>query len=390
MIAKPGFRAVFIREVKRLAKSKVYIWGAIVANILSMTILVFLMNSGLPSKMPIAVVDLDDTQRTRSLIQKLDAGQRVDVKYNVPSFRDATRLMNQGEVYGILLIPRNFTSDVTRGTQPKMSYYLNMGYKIPSALITQDMLTIGVLTNAQVGQMMAMKKGVGSAQQIGATVMPIRQETHPLNNPYLNYSILLNGIILACFIQLTTMLFTVSSIGTELKNNTVKNWISSAGGSTWSMMAGKFLPNTIIMSLVGLLEISILNYYNGFPMHSGFWYLFVAYVLLVMAAQSFAIILFSVFQNYRMSVSMASLLGMLSFSLIGFSYPTSQMSPLLDSFSQIYPIKAFYLIFSDQALNGYPLKYSFWRYFELLCFAFVAVILFWRIRKIVQFSKYEP
>lgn len=384
-----GFVAVFIREVKRLTSSKVYIWGAWIANIIALALLMYLMNAGLPSKMPIAVVDLDNTATTRSLIQKLDASQKTDVKFNVGSFSEATDLMNRREVYAILLIPRNFTTETAAGKQPRISYYTNMAYKIPSSLLLQDLITIGVLASASVEQKIAMKEGL-SATEIQAVVSPIRQEVHPLHNPYLNYSILLNGMILAGFLQLTTMLFTVSSLGTEMKNGTATELIRLSGGSTWKMMFGKLLPNTIFMTIIALLEISVLNYYNGFPMYGGFWSIFIAYVLLIMAAQSFAIILFAVFSNYRMTISAASLLGMLSFSLIGFSYPTTQMNPILNSFSHIYPVKIFYLIYGSRSLNGYPLHYSYWSYLQLMGYIFIALILFRRVRKILQFDKYEP
>lgn len=389
MKTNTGFLPVFKRECIRIATSKIYIWGAIVANILSLALLTYLMNTGLPSKIPVAVVDMDNTSTTRSLIAKLNAAHRTDVKYTVGSFLEANDLMDRLEVYAILMIPHNFTSDLVKGNQPKLSYYTNSAFKIAGSLMVQDLETVGALASASVEMSMAGAKGYGPPQ-ITTIVSPIGTEAHPIHNPYLNYAILLNGIMLACILQLIIVLFTISSLGSEMKSDTAQELINTAGGSSWKMMLGKLLPNTLVFILIALLEISVLNYYNGFPMFGGFWELFLGYVGLIIASQGFGIILFAVFANYRMAISSGSLLSMLSFSLVGFSYPTAQMNPVLNSVSHIFPVKTFYYIFGDQGLNGYPLSYSYSHYLFLLGFAFVGVVLFGRVRKILEFEEYKP
>lgn len=386
---KTGFKPVFIRECKRIANSKVYIWGVFVSNIIALALLVYLMYAGVPTKLPVAVVDLDNTNTTRALIQKLDALQRSEVKYNLGSFQDATALMDKNEVYAIYVIPHNFTADMLRGQKPKLSYYSNMAYKVASSLMSQDLQTIGVLASSVVEQQMAAQKGY-DATRIATIVSPINIETHPLQNPYSNYGILLLGMLNVVTLQLACILFTISGFGSEIKSNTAKDLIELSGNSTWKMMLGKLLPNTFVYIIIALLQISVLNYYMGYPISSGFLIVFVAYVCLILAAQGFGIILFGVFSNYRMALSAGSLLGMLSYSLVGFSFPTTQMNPILNALSHLFPAKIFYYIFGNNVLNGYPLYYSLKYFIVLLLFVFVGVIVSLRVRKILQFDTYEP
>ena len=386
---KTGFKPVFIRECKRIATSKVYIWGVLFSNIIALALLVYLMHAGVPTRLPVAVVDLDDTATTRSLIQKLDALQRSEVKYNLGSFHEATNLMDKNEVYAIYVIPENFTADMMKGRKPKLSYYSNMAYKVASSLMSQDLQTIGVLASSVIEAQMAAQKGY-DATRIATIVSPIRIETHPLQNPYSNYGILLLGMLCAVTLQLACVLFTISSFGSEMKSETAKDVIALSGNSTWRLILGKILPNTIVYIMIALLQISVLNYYLGYPLSSGFFIVFVAYVLLILAAQSLGLILFGVLSNYRMALSVGSLLGMLSYSFVGFSFPTTQMNPVLNSFSHIFPAKIFYYIYGNNVLNDFPLYYSLKYFIVLLIFVLLGMIISLRVKKILEFDTYEP
>lgn len=385
---KTGFRAVFVRECWRIARSKIYIWGVICAALLSLGILMFLMNKGLPQKLPIAIVDLDNTATSRSLIRQLDAFPRADVKYKDISFKEARKKMESMEIYAFLTIPKNFTADAQSGNQPKLVYYTNNAFFISGSLLFQDLKTISTLASASVGLKMGTAKGL-SELQIMPIVSPIKVEARPLNNPYLNYSVILNNIVQPCMLQLIILMFTISSLGSEIKSRTGKDLVQLSGGSSWKMMLGKLLPNTIVYMMIALLYMSIFYYYNNFPLANGFLPMFFNYLLFIMAAQAMGLAIFCTFKNYRLSVSAASLLGMLAFSVVGFSFPSPSMDPILSALSYIYPAKYFYNIYGDQALNGAPLAYSWVYYAALMGFVVLGVLLFHQARRIVEYDEYE-
>lgn len=388
MTNNTGFRVIFKREFRRILTSKVYIWGVICASIISLFTLTYLMHQGLPEKMPISVVDLDDTATTRGLINMLDASQMVDVKYKDTSFTNATNRMEHLEVYGIVLIPEGFTTDINTGVIPKMSYYTNNSFLVAGSLLGSNLATFGSVVAGGVNQSKLTAKGIGPIQ-VSTIVNPSSAQIHPIGNPYISYSILLNAILAGLVMQLVVLMFTMSGFGSEIKLGTGKELVRLANNNAWSLMFGKLLPNTIIFSLLGLFNISILYYYNGFPLKSGFLAIFVAYILLVMATQAFAVTLFSLFRNYRLAVSVGSLLGMLSFSLVGMSYPTTSMNPSLEAIAHIFPIKYFFYIIGDQALNGYPLRVSLIYYIILMCFILLGLTMFFRMKKILQYDIYE-
>ena len=76
---RTGFIAVFLRELHIIFTTPVYL---ICMFLLPMFVMVFfttLMDQGQPNKMPVGIVDLDNTVTTRNLTRKLDAFQNTDV-----------------------------------------------------------------------------------------------------------------------------------------------------------------------------------------------------------------------------------------------------------------------------------------------------------------------
>ena len=380
--------AIFKREWLRISSSKICIWGIFAAPLLSMILLMWMMDSGLPSRIPIAVVDLDNTTTSRTLVRQLDAFEKTDIKYKSLSFKEARIRMERMEVYAVLTIPENFAKDAISGNRPKLVYYTNNAFLISGSLLFQDLKTISTLASASVGLQTASAKGI-TERQIMPILQPITIDAHPIGNPWLNYSVYLNNVILPGILQLIILLFTVSAFGSEIKAGTGRKLLELGNNSILKVIIGKLLPYTIIYSFIALLFMSILYYYNRFPLHCGFWPMFLNYLCLIIAAQGAGIILLGIFCNYRLALSIASLIGMVSFSIAGFSFSVLAMDGSLSALSNFFPLRHFFLIYVDQALNGIPFGYSMYQYAALLCFALLSVFFFGVVRKLLKNNVYE-
>lgn len=388
MASNKGMWVVFVREWKRILSSKICIWGMIVAPLLSLGILMYMMHSGLPTKVPIAVVDLDDSYTSRSLVRQLDAFAKTDIKFKSLSFKDARIAMQRGEVYGVYTIPRDFSKNATSGNRPKIVFYTNNAFLISGSLLFQDMTAVSVLASASVGLKMGEARGY-TRGQLMPILQPITIESHLIGNPSLNYSIYLNNILIPGLIFLILSMFTISSFGTEVKMGTGRYVLDLAGDNTIKFILGKLLPYTILFFVLSLFIMSVLYYYNKFPLNSGFLPMCLNYLCLILAAQGFGLMLLGVFGNYRLALSAASLLGMISFSITGFSFPAANMSPILYGLSFLFPLRHFFLIYVDQALNGLHLGYSTYNYAALLGFFLLGFICMGRVRKFMYENMYS-
>lgn len=371
-----GIIAIAKREWRRIFSSKICIFGMLVAPILSVVILVSMMKPGLPSKIPIVVVDLDDSGTSRSLVRQLNGFSKTEIKYKTANFEEARDMMERWEVYAILSIPKGFERDANLGNNPKLVFYTNNAFLVTGSLVFQDLKTISVLASAAVNLKVGTAKGIAPTQLM-PIIQPISIESHPITNPWLNYSIYLNSVICPALLHLIILLFTVSAIGCEVKAGTGKQLMNMGNGSITKVMLGKLLPYTMIFLLYALLIMSILYHYNNFPLKGSFFVVYLNYVCMILAAQGLGVIFISLFKNYRFALSIASLFGMVSFSIAGLSFPVLAMDPMLQALSNLFPLRHFFLIYVDQSLNGIPFGYSAYRFAILLSFVLLSLF-FWR------------
>ena len=389
MVDKTGIWPVFVRECKRIAVSKICIWGIFGTTLLTLVIIIWMMDAGLPTKIPIAVVDYDNTSTSRSLIRQLDAFPKTDIKFKSLSFKEARVRMERDEIYAILTIPKDFTADAMSGDRPKLVYYTNNAFLVSGSLLFQDLKTISTLAAASVGLQTGQAKGYTEGQLM-PILQPISVESHPLNNPWLNYSVYLAPTMIPCILQMIILLFTVSCFGAEVKSGTGRELLRLSGNSITKTLIGKLLPYTIIFLLIALLFMSVFYYYCNFPMNSGFWPMFFNYLFLILASQGVGVIFIASFMNYRFAVSISSLIGSLSLSLVGVSFSVYSMDSTLTALSNLLPIRHFFMIYIDQSLNGIPIGYSMYQYAALLAFVLISLFFVGRLERFLKEDVYEP
>jgi ABC-2 type transport system permease protein len=87
---------------------------------------------------------------------------------------------------------------------------------------------------------------------------------------------------------------------------------------------------------------------------------------------------------------LCTLLGMVSFSFSGFSLPQEAMYPWVEALGFTVPIKYYFLIMVDQALNGIDLYYSRFYYAALIGFTILPMLLSWRLKKECMNPVYVP
>lgn len=381
--------AIAKREIQRIGKHPIYFFCMLVAPVLCLVFFLSLMGEGLPTNMPIAVVDQDGSANSRNLARQLDAFEQTEVVLTTVSFEEARREMQKGAVYGIFYIPKNFGVDAAAGRQPKLSFYTNATYLIAASLLFRDMKTMSVLAGASVGLQTGLARGY-TESQIMAQLQPIVINTHALGNPWLSYSVYLNNTLLPGILQLLIFLVTVFSIGTEIKYSTSREWLQMGNDSLFVSLLGKLLPQTIIFTMVAFLFAAVLYGFNSFPLHSGWLPMLGAMFLLVIASQAVGVFMIGVLPTLRLGLSFASLFGMIAFSIVGFSFPVQGMDPVLQALSNLFPLRHYFLIYIDQALNGRAFLYTWTEYVWLLGFLILPFLIGKNLKGALQYFTYIP
>lgn len=379
--------AIFRRELRLFAHRPLFLFTMIVAPVLCIVFFTTLMADGLPTQLPAGLVDEDDTHVTRIVSRILGLMEETDLVTRYPSFTEARRAMQRGEIYGFFYIPQGLTEDAIANRQPRLSFYTNETYFVPGTLLMKDLRYASELSGLALTRETLYGKGLTEQQAMGI-LQPIVIETHPLNNPYLDYSVYLNNIILPGILILLIMLSTTYTIGLEWKRGTQRELYSLSGCSSTVALVGKLLPQTVLFSLMFVFYDVYFYRFLMFPCNSGIASMMVLGVVTVLASQAFGVFLFGAFiGQMRLSMCLCSLCGILSFSLAGFTYPVPAMSSLLQHLSWLFPLRHYYLIYVNQALDGYSLLYVWMPVVALLAFLLLPCTVMWRYR--AAFLKYK-
>lgn len=380
---------LFSREFRRLSSGRIYWFMFIFAPLFCFLFFADLLKPGLPQHLPIAVVDEDNSALSRQLYRSLDAIPQTQVVLRTANFAEAREAMQLGKIYGIFHIPADFREEVSTGKQPELSYYTNDTYLLPASLVYKDMRLQSVLANGAVQQTLLIAKGEGGPQ-LQAKLMPVAVDVHPLNNPWISYAIYLASVLMPAFVFMFAMFTVVYSITQETKEKTADQWLKMADGSVVVALLGKILPQTLIYWVMGLLYLSILYGYMHFPLNSGFFPMFLAMVLLVLAAQGIALFVCGIARRGRIALSSCALWGVLSFSISGFTYPVPSMPPLMQILCNLFPVRHYYLLYVDQALNGIPLVYSWQPYMALVLFMVLPWLTMPKLKLDLKENRYLP
>ena len=375
-----GISAVLRRELRYLITRPIYLFAFFGAPLLVTFILLYMMGGGLPTNMPVAVVDEDHTATSRALTRSLDAFQSSEVTLRASSMSEAFTAMRRGKVYAILHIPSGLQAGAGSARQPKLHYYTNSAYLMAGSFTFRDMKMLSELASAKVGLQTGQAKGK-TQEEIMATVQPIVVRTEVMSNPWLNYSAYLTTTILPGILQLMVLLLTSYSIGIEIKRGTASEWLRLARGSMGRALLGKLLPQTLLFLLSGWMIQAILYGWMGYPLQSGWGAMALAMLLLILAAQALGVFFIALIPVLRMGMSLGSLLGMLSFSISGMSIPVSAMMPPMQALAYIFPLRYYFQIGISETLLGAPFSEALPHYLGLLAFLFLPLLMLPRLRK---------
>ncbi len=381
------FHAINRRELRYYSHRPLFLFTMLIAPLLCVVFFTTLMFKGLPTKIPAAIVDEDCTHISRLFCRILDSWEGTDVKYVFHTFREARKAVQEGKIYAFYYLPEGLTTDAESNKQPTISFYTNDTYYVPGNLMMRDMKTAGAL--AGLGLTRAVLRGHGTSDHdYWGYIQPIAIETHPLGNSYLNYSVYLSNTLVPGIFILLIMITTSYVIGIEWKYKRQKELYQMSGNSPALALAAKLLPQTVIYTLMFFFMDVWFYCYLDYPCKCGLPAMMLISVLTVLAAQGFSVFFFGLMAGeMRLAMCICCLWGIFSFSICGFTYPVPAMDMPLKLLSVWFPLRHYYLIYVNMALNGYSPSYVWWSIGALICFCFLPLLTMPRYRK--AFLKFQ-
>jgi ABC-2 type transport system permease protein len=138
---------------------------------------------------PVAVVDLDHTPLSRRLVRMVDAHQLVRVTRQLDSVAEASRLVDEGSVGAVLVIPAGLERDVRRGEPTTAVAFADASYLLVYRQVATGLVEAAGTLSAGIEVARAEARGVPRKAAL-AVREPLGFQSRSLYNPaqgYLSY-----------------------------------------------------------------------------------------------------------------------------------------------------------------------------------------------------------
>ena len=375
------------REVRIWVRRPIYIVGSVFVMAFCTFFYLSFLRDGVPSDVPIAVVDLDDSSTSREFCRQLDATQLGKVvRYD--DFASARFDMQGGRVTSVCVIPEGFNRDIQAQRQPTMSFYINGLYFLGGSLAWKDLLTMVNLTAGAVQREVLRMQGVPESTIMGQ-LRPVDIDIHQIGNPTMNYGAYLANMMIPGMLQMVVIILLIYSLGTELKYGTSRHLLQTVDGDIYAAVSGKVALYTLLFTLIGWTIEVILYKWMHFPLAGRLGQMMLACFLLVVASEAVAVLIIGCVPVCRFALSIGALYSVLGLSLTGFTLPVEAMPAGLRGLTMMYPLRYYYEIYVQCGVFGSGFGQWYIYVVELLLFCFLPFLVLRRLKHAYEYLDYE-
>ena len=360
--------SVVRREVRIWVRRPVYIIGSVFVMAFCTIFYLSFLKDGVPSDVPIAVVDLDNSSTSREFCRQLDATQLGKVVH-YDDFAPARR-------------------DIQAQRQPTFSFYINGLYFLGGSLAWKDILTMVNLTSGAVQREVLRMKGVPESQIMGL-LRPVDIDIHQIGNPTMNYGAYLANMMIPGMLQMVIVILMIYSLGTELKYGTSRHLLQTVEGDIYAAVSGKAALYTLLFTLIGWSIEAILYKWMHIPLAGRLGQMMLACFLLVLASEAVAVFIIGCVPVCRFALSIGALYSVLGLSLTGFTLPVEAMPAGLRGLTMMYPLRYYYEMYVQVGIFGSSFGQWYVYVVALLLFCFLPFLVMKRLGHAYEYLDYE-
>ena len=365
-----GLRAVIAREIRYFGQQP---WDlALLAwfPAASLALLLWMFSAGVPTGLPIAVVDQDHSAGSRELIRRMASMRGLAVTVQPSGLEAARSAVRSGAVYGIVHIPAHWERDRLRNAPQPVVLYDNAQFSLVAGIIGGDVRA--AVTSVVVEHMITSEARFGGGfAQAAMRLNGVQADLRTLFNPTLSYEAYFAGMLLPVALHLFCVIAAVSALGREFRDRTVDAWLDSAGGSLPRALIGKFAPVAVVYLLLSLGIVTTFAGWRGWPPAGSLVLWMVAITVLMIVSIAIAIMLVGLTINLRRALSLTGFYVATGLAFSGFSYPRSAMGEVAQWWGGLLPYTHYLPVQQGQWLGG--ASAGAWAHGMVPLLAFIAV-----------------
>ncbi len=321
----------------------------LITPIVLCTILIGVFSNPVIREIPIAVIDEDNSALSLELTGIIQSSPYVNIIEKVPDMNVAEKLIRGGKIYGVVLIPGDFSKRALGYKGAEVVLYYNNELFIVGSLVNKGVFTAVKDYSDFHNKKYMMSHGV-PAYDADFQVHPVNIGEKILFNPYLNYQyFFVFGLIPAAF-QLFVICSVIYGMLYEERSRKFLEVVEIVNQSPFLYVFGKLIPYGILFAFSGIFMLFVLFVYMKVPMVSGYWKIMLAtmmYMYVSMAAGLFIAVILR-----PLAFSAAAVYAAPTFAYAGISFPQVAMPKYAYYLSEFFPLTHYHRVLVNEAIRG--------------------------------------
>lgn len=337
------FESLF-EEIKKL-KTEPMIWIVCLIIPICVNLLIgYELTKGVIDQVPMAVVDLDDSQLSRQIIGYFEADESINIVAYVAHEEELEELFNTSKIRAGMVIPKGFSNDVTALNAPTIMMIYDGSHMSITSIAKAKASEI--LLTTRVGASIKQIQGhLGmSYDEAYQTAMPISFEYRMLYNPTKNFNYFMTpgyGTSI-CQVGIGLMAATcVNFLDRERKRREALGYI--AGKSIFYGSLGSIALITNIIVQIKVFEI---------PFRGSFGIACLLSILLAFAVAALSVAVSAWVSNRVITIALIGLLLIPNTVMAGYTWPIISMLPIYQKGAYFIPFTHYGDNLRDLFLKG--------------------------------------
>ncbi len=317
----------------------------------------------------LAVYDQEMSEQSRDFINSLSGSQYFDVVKTIRGNEEIKSTLDKKQAQVVLIIPRNFSRDAGKKSEPAEMQVLVDGVDGNTATIIQNYLTAAAMKFSGEIQSKDMSKyGISAG-------IPVELETVFWFNPELETTLFLIPGLIAMILIVTAVVSVSLSLVREKERGTIEQ-INVSSLRIYELLIGKTLPYWLI-AVVDALFILFASYILfGTEVRGNYFLLFLSITFFLLACTSIGIFVSVISDSMQVAFAVSTFISMLpSIIISGFIFPIESMPGILQLLSNITPAKFFIISLRAVMLRGVGIS-AFWdQFIYMFIFALIMFLM---------------
>jgi ABC-2 type transport system permease protein len=329
----PGVAGAFAGEWRRVLGDRGVLGLFVVAPVLYAFFYPQPYLGQLVRNIPIAVVDQDNTELSRSLIQALGAHGNLSIALRAATYTEAEDAIQARRAFGIVGIPPDTERNFLKGAQARLPIYGDSTYFILFNRTLQGILESVQAVAIDLATSGARVRGAG-VQAAKVAKSPVDLVMVPLFNPTASYS---SYVVPAAFVLI---LHQTLLMGAAMLGGVAYQQGGAAGRGTHESpgaILGQGLAHWTIYVPAMLLYFVVMPRVYGFSTLGSFWQIVALSFPFILATSFLGQTLGLVFRHRETAVLLVLATSLPQFFLVGAAWPAEALPSFLRSVRELLP-----------------------------------------------------